>query len=149
MLSALGAGAMLAALLVATFGSLGRSRLFLAAGVTLSAASLVCLSYAPTLPAAVASCAGLGCGLVGFFATGQSVMQLSSRDHNRGRVMGVWSMVTSAGAPAGSLAAGWAADAWGVPQVMAWLGHGIAWAGAAVLIAALAVRWLAARPERS
>jgi MFS family permease len=144
MLSALGAGAMLAALLVATFGSLGRSRLFLAAGVVLSAASLLCLSLAPSLPAAVACCAGLGCGLVGFFATGQSVMQLSSRDHNRGRVMGVWSMVTSGGMPVGSLLAGWAADVWGVPQVVAWVGLGIAGAGGAVLLAALAVRWLAA-----
>jgi MFS family permease len=143
MLSALGAGAMLAALLVATFGSLGRSRLFLAAGTVLSAASLACLSYAPSLPAAVACCAGLGCGLVGFFATGQSVMQLSSREHNRGRVMGVWSMVTSAGMPVGSLLAGWAADAWGVPQVLAWLGLGIAVAGGAVLLAGLTVRGLA------
>jgi MFS family permease len=145
MLSALGAGAMLAALLVATFGSLGRSRLFLAAGATLSAASLACLSRAPSLPAAMACCAGLGCGLVGFFATGQSVMQLSSRDHNRGRVMGVWSMVTSAGMPAGSLLAGPAADAWGVPRVVAWLGFGIAAAALAVLLAGLAVRGLAAR----
>jgi MFS family permease len=145
MLSALGAGAMLAALLVATFGSLGRSRLFLGAGVTLSAASLVCLSYAPSLPAAVACCAGLGCGLIMFFATGQSVMQLSSREHNRGRVMGVWSMVTSGGMPIGSLLAGWAADAWGVPLVVKQLGLGIAVAGGAVLLAALSVRFLAAR----
>jgi MFS family permease len=145
MLSALGAGAMLAALLVATFGSLGRSRLFLGAGVALSAASLVCLSYAPSLPAAVACCAGLGCGLILFFATGQSVMQLSSREHNRGRVMGVWSMVTSGGMPVGSLLAGWAADAWGVPLVVKQLGLGIAVAGVAVLLASLAVRVLAAR----
>ena len=145
MLSALGAGAMLAALLVATFGSLGRSRLFLAAGAILSAASLACLSWAPSLPAAMACCAGLGCGLVGFFATGQSVMQLSSRDHNRGRVMGVWSMVTSAGLPLGSLLAGPAADTWGVPQVVAWQGFGIAVAALAVLLAGLAVRGVAAR----
>ncbi len=145
MLSGVGAGAMLAALAVATFGSLGRSRLFLAAGAILSAASLACLARAPSLAAAVASCAVLGCGLVGFFATGQSVMQLSSRDHNRGRVMGVWSMVTSAGMPLGSLLAGPAADTWGVPQVVAWLGFGIAVAALAVLLAGLAVRGLAAR----
>jgi MFS family permease len=145
MLSALGAGAMLAALLVATFGSLGRSRLFLGAGAMLSAASLVCLSYAASLPAAVACCAGLGCGLILFFATGQSVMQLSSREHNRGRVMGVWSMVTSGGLPVGSLLAGWAADAWGVPYVVLLLGLGIAVAAAAVLLAALAMGGLAAR----
>jgi MFS family permease len=149
MLSALGAGAMLAALLVATFGSLGRSRLFLAAGVTLSAGSLACLSFAPSLPAAVTCCAGLGCGLILFFATGQSVMQLSARDHNRGRVMGVWSMVTSGGMPVGSLLAGRAADEWGVPHVVALLGLGIAAAAGAVVLAGLAVRLLAANRRAS
>jgi predicted MFS family arabinose efflux permease len=143
MLSAVGAGALTAALVVATFGSLGRRWLFLGAGVTLSAASLACLAVAPSLPAAVACCAGVGCGLILFFPTSQSVMQLSSREHNRGRVMGVWSMVTSAGMPAGSLLAGWAADRWGVPRVLAVQGLGIAAAAAAVLLAALARRLLA------
>ena len=137
MLSAVGAGALGAALLVASFGSLLRRRLFLGAGVVLSSAALGCLALARTLPPALACCTVFGCGLILYFATGQSVMQLGAGDHNRGRVMGIWSMVTSGALPVGSLLAGLAADRWGVPPVLALQGLGIAAAAAVVSLLAL------------
>ena len=95
MLSAIGGGALIASLLVASFNTRVRSRWFLAGGVVLSATALMCLAVARSLPLAVACCAVLGCGLILFFPTSQAIMQLSSDNHIRGRVMGIWSMILS------------------------------------------------------
>jgi MFS family permease len=140
MLSGIGAGALTAALLVASFGSLRRQYLFLGAGVVLSAASLLGLAAVRDQWLAVICCAVLGCGLILFFATSQSVMQLGSGDHNRGRIMGIWSMVLSGAQPLGNFLAGPAADHWGVAQVLAMQGVGIGAAAAAALFLGLRLR---------
>jgi predicted MFS family arabinose efflux permease len=168
MLSAIGGGAGIASLLVASFQTMRRSRWFLVAGVGLASSSLVSLAMARSLPLAVASCAFLGCGLILFFPTSQSIMQLSSEDHVRGRVMGIWSMVLSAAYPLGHLLAGHAADDWfsdgslndllgswlsvgpgessGLPLVLALMGLGIAAASALVFLLA-GLHSLASKPR--
>jgi MFS family permease len=124
MLSAVGLGALAAALMLATFGSLERRRHLLGSGVCVIAFSLVSLSFAPGLILGT-MCSGLaGFGLILFFATGQSVAQLTADDLHRGRVMGIWAMTLSGAAPLGNLIAGAAADRWGVPNVLRWLGIG-------------------------
>ncbi len=140
MLSAIGTGALVASLLVASFSAIVRRRWFLAAGVGLAAASLLFLATTRSLPVAVACCAVLGCGLILFFPTSQSIMQLSSDDHIRGRVMGIWSMVLCGAHPLGFLLAGRAADCYGVPLVLTLMSVGIATAGVAVLVLALTCR---------
>jgi predicted MFS family arabinose efflux permease len=134
MLSAIGGGALVASLLVASFGSRLRRRWFLVAGVSLAASSLLGLSLVPSLVWAVPCCALLGCGLILFFATSQSIMQLSAGDHLRGRIMGIWSMILSGAHPLGHLLAGSTADRYGVPIVLALMGVGIATAAALVLL---------------
>jgi MFS family permease len=146
MLSAIGVGALLASLAVASFGSLTRRRVFLGAGVLLSALALGGLAQMRSLAAAIAFCAVLGCGLILFFATGQAVLQLSSTDHNRGRIMGIWSMILSGAHPLGHLIGGWAADRWGVSWVLAGQSLGIAWATGIVLVLALVWRARGERP---
>ncbi len=168
MLSAIGGGAGFASLLVASFQTTRRSRWFLVAGVILASASLLGLALARSLPLAVACCAFLGCGLILFFPTSQSIMQLSSADHVRGRVMGIWSMVLSAAFPLGHLLAGHAADCWfrdgsinellaswlsvgtgessGLPLVLALMGLGIAAASALVFLLA-SFHSLASKPK--
>jgi MFS family permease len=155
MLSAIGGGAGIASLIVASFGSRIRRRWFLAAGVGLAAASLFGLALARSLPVAATCCAFLGCGLILFFPTSQAIMQLHSADRMRGRVMGIWSMVLSGAHPLGHLLAGRAADRWlarvgvfdswfgilpgenpGLPLVLALMGLGIA--GASLLVLLLA-----------
>jgi hypothetical protein len=81
-------------------------------GTSLTTVALLGLSLARALPAAVACCALLGCGLILFFATCQSVVQLSASDQNRGRMMGLWSMVICGALPLGNVLAGQAADRW-------------------------------------
>jgi MFS family permease len=170
MLSAIGSGALVASLLVASYSSRVRQRWFLAAGVGLASSSLACLAVARSLPVAVACCAVLGCGLILFFATSQSIMQLNSDDHIRGRVMGIWSMVLSGAYPLGHLLAGQAADRWldrtspggmlahllavqpgergGVALVLALMGLGIAGASVVVLLLALVGRWRKKLPDK-
>ncbi len=142
MLSAIGVGALAAALLVATFGSMRRRRAFLAAGVLVAAAGLAALSVVPTLPLAVCCCGLVGCGLILFFATSQSVFQLAAGDHNRGRVMGIYSIVLSGANPLGNLLAGPAADRWGEPLVLRVLGLAMVAVAAIVLLL-----WVVAGPR--
>jgi MFS family permease len=122
MLSGTGIGALVAAWAIATFGSVEQRRVLIATGVGTVCAGLVALSYAPNLAVAICCCAMIGFGLILFLATSQSIIQLSAGDHNRGRVMAVWAMVQSGAVPLGSLLAGQAADLWGVPLVLYWLG---------------------------
>jgi MFS family permease len=159
MLSAIGGGAGVASLLVASFTSRLRRRWFLAAGVGLASSSLLCLATARSLPLAVICCAFLGCGLILFFPTSQAIMQLRSADSVRGRVMGIWSMVLCGAHPLGHVLAGQAADRWlngpldstlagwlsvqpgergGLPLVLVLMGLGIAAAAALVLTLAVA-----------
>jgi predicted MFS family arabinose efflux permease len=70
----------------------------------------------------VICCAFIGFGLILFLATSQSVFQLSSEEHNRGRVMAIWAMVLSIAVPLGNLLAGPAADAWRLTPVIVTLG---------------------------
>ena len=140
MLSGLGAGALVGALLVASFGSLGRRLFFLAAGTGLGVTSLVGLALLPSLALAIAGCALSGCGLILFFATAQATLQLGADEHNRGRIMGIWLVVLSGAQPAGNLMAGLLADAWGVPSVLLWQAAGIALAAAVVALLALVLR---------
>jgi MFS family permease len=134
LVSAIGTGAMLAALLIASFGAMHRRRLFLVGGVALEATGMALLALARTEVSALVCCGLVGCGLILYFATAQAVTQLSSDDHNRGLIMGVWSMVLCGAQPLGTLIAGWAADAWGVPAVLLIEAVGIAATGAGVLL---------------
>src|SRR5262249_12845989 len=94
LLSGLGGGALLGALLVATFGS-ARRPMLLGAGVLVGAGSIAGLAVSKALLPAVVCCALAGGGLILFFATAQAAMQLGADEQNRGRVLGVWLMVLS------------------------------------------------------
>ncbi|MCA1684250.1 MAG: MFS transporter, partial [Actinobacteria bacterium] len=138
LVSALGSGALLAALTTATFGTVGRRGFFLAAGAGLAAVGLGLLSAAERLGSAAAAAGCLGFGLILFLSTGQSAVQLSVADETRGRVMALWAMTLSASAPVGHLLAGAAATVWPVRDVLTAMAAAAAVVAAAVLV--LAVR---------
>jgi MFS family permease len=119
-----GMGAVLAALTAASLTSERWRRPILCGGIALAATGLLGLSIAPGLPVAIV-CNGLvGFGLILFMATSQSVVQLGVDDGNRGRIMGIWSMVLNGAVPLGNLLAGPAADWWTVPVVLGMQGVG-------------------------
>lgn len=140
MLTGTGIGALSAALVIARSGSATQWRRFIATGVAIVAAGLVGLSIVQSRWPAVACCAAIGFGLIMFMATGQSVVQLGARSHNRGRVMAIWAMVLSGAAPAGNFLAGQAADHFGEPVVLRTLGF--ACGAAAVVLWLLLQLWL-------
>ncbi len=140
LLSGVGCGALVGAFFVATFATQPRRYLFFGCGTLLTAASLLCLAFVSSLPLAVLCCVVFGLGPSLFFSTAQSTVQLTVTDANRGRVLGIWSMVTTGTLPVGNLLAGKAADYLGVWQVTACLGVGIVGATALVLLCARLTR---------
>jgi MFS family permease len=113
-----GTGAVVAALVLASFTSSRRRRAFICTGIGLTAVGLAGLTQASNLAFAVFCNATIGFGLILFMATSQSVVQLSVDDRNRGRIMGIWSMVINGSVPVGNLVAGPAADHWSVPSIL-------------------------------
>ena len=118
LVSALGAGALVAAFTTATFGSIARRAGFLVLGASATALGLLGLAIAAELPAALIGAAAVGFGLILFLSTGQSTLQLGVPDGIRGRVMALWAITLSASAPIGHLLAGQAAEAVGLELVL-------------------------------
>jgi hypothetical protein len=141
LLSAIGAGSLLAALTTATFGSAGRRGIFLLLGVGAGAVGLAGLGFASQAWVAVACCIATGFGLILYLSIGQSTLQLAIPDEKRGRVMALWAMTLSASAPIGHLLAGEAITQYGVGPVLLGMASGIAVA-TLVLAAILAIRGL-------
>jgi MFS family permease len=124
MVSGTGAGALLAAWAIATFGTMEKRRQLMGAGIAFVGAGLMLLSIVGNLALAIGCSTLIGFGLILFLTTSQTIVQLNAGDHNRGRVMAIWAMVQSGAVPLGGLLAGKAADRWGVPDVMLVLGLG-------------------------
>jgi MFS family permease len=106
LLSAIGAGALIAALTTATFGSVARRGTFLLLGVGAAAVGLAGLGFAHHPLLAGMCCIAIGFGLILYLSIGQSILQLAVPDEKRGRVMAWWAMTLSASAPLGHLLAG-------------------------------------------
>ena len=141
LVSSLGAGALVAAVIAATYGSDARRRSFLLAGTVCGLLGLVGLASASAVGPAIACCAAMGFGLILYLATGQSTIQLAAPDELRGRVMAFWAMTLGASAPLGHLAAGAAARVYPMPAVMLALAAG-------VLVTAVGLAWLLRRHLR-
>jgi MFS family permease len=122
MLTATGIGALIAAWAVATFGSVERRQLLLRVGVGLVTVALLGFGICVQVWLALVLCGILGFGLILLLATGQTIVQLSAGEHNRGQIMGIWAMVLSGAVPLGNLVAGPAADWWNERAIMVLLG---------------------------
>ena len=138
LLSCVGLGAISAALTVATVTTPRLRRPLLLTGYTLAAAGLIGLAWAVGVWQALASCYCLGFGLVMFFSTGQTVVQLQVAQQQRGRVLGIWAMTLSGAMPLGNLIVGPLADSFGTEPVL--LAQGLLCLG----LAAVAARFVRA-----
>lgn len=140
LVSALGAGALVSALGNATFGSLARSRSFIVIGSWLTAVAVLGLSFTTELLPAAGCAALFGFGMILYLSTGQSVLQLSTSDDARGRVMALWPMTLSGGAVGGHLLSGWAAKVWPVQTVIGCMSAGVGATALAVTLLAWVLR---------
>jgi MFS family permease len=114
LLSANGAGALLAALSQAAFSGRMEARRMVFIGMGVFIGSLVLLSFCTSAIAAVAVLVLTGWGLITFFITANTTLQRRVPDELRGRVMGIYSLSFAGLFPFGSLLAGWLADRLGV-----------------------------------
>jgi predicted MFS family arabinose efflux permease len=119
LLSSVGIGALIAALIAATISSERSRRHSIRIGLIVVVCSLLAMANVGTKPEAIAACICFGFGMILFFATGQSIVQLGIDNADRGKVMGVWAMVLSASVPMGNIVCGPLADAIGVRPVIA------------------------------
>jgi MFS family permease len=129
LLSCGGIGATLGAVFVASLGKQRRKDRWVIIGMLIFAGFLGGAAMIPAwagsssaspfrLIAAATCLLGAGFGAVVFYASAQTIIQLDSPDHLRGRIMGIWMIVFSGSVPIGALWTGRAAVRWGVDVVM-------------------------------
>src|ERR1051326_5702321 len=130
LMSASGSGALVGALIVATYGHLFTPRKLALGGVWLFSAALLAFAFTRNFTLALLFLFVAGFGMLLFFSTSDTVLQTIVPDEMRGRVMGVWSLVFGAMIPLGSLEAG---------AVAHWIGTPITLAFGAIVCAASAL----------
>jgi MFS family permease len=111
MTAAMGVGAVLGGLLVATRGRTGLRPLVTAASVFGVAVGLATL--APSLPLELAALGFAGAASITFMATGNSTLQLGAQPSMRGRVMSLWFVAFQGSTPVGGPLVGWVMAALG------------------------------------
>jgi MFS family permease len=105
MTAAMGVGAVVGGLLVASRGRVGLPTLVAAAsafGVVLGLAT-----FAPDLPAELLALALAGAASISFMSTGNSTLQLNAAANMRGRVMSLWFVAFQGSTPIGGPIVGW------------------------------------------
>jgi MFS family permease len=128
LLAAMGAGSVLGGLYAASRKAVTMQQLVFF--TVLFGASMLAVGLMPTFPLAA-----LGMVVVGFFSInvtslGNTLVQLESVPHMRGRVMALWSMAIVGSTPIGGPIIGWVGEHWG-PRFTMYIG------GVAALLAAL------------
>jgi MFS family permease len=140
LMAAGGAGAFVAALMVATWGHAVPSRTLALGGVYLFSLALLVFAFSRSFYFTLVPLFLAGFGMLLFFSTSNTTVQTIVPDEMRGRVMGVWSLFFGAMIPLGSIEAG---------AVAHWLGTPVAVATGAIVCAlsAIIARIVIARRE--
>src|SRR5512137_2273882 len=119
LLSANGIGALCGALTVATYGDRLHRRLLVFGGLGLFSLMLLLLAMTRNYYLALVFMALAGWGMLLYFSTTNTVIQMSVADGMRGRVMGIWALVFGGMMPVGGLEAGTLSHWIGVPCAVA------------------------------
>lgn len=115
--SVLGAGSMIAALVLA--GTVKRPRVGLLVGSATAFAALeIALALTRTQVVAYGALLMLGLATIAFTATANTLLQANSPDHLRGRVMSLYAMVFAGSTPIGALETGIVAGAFGAQAAL-------------------------------
>jgi MFS family permease len=105
MTAAMGVGAVVGGLFVATKGRTGLPTLVLAASAFGVVLALACV--APSLPIELLALALAGGASISFMSTGNSTLQLGAAPSMRGRVMSLWFVAFQGSTPIGGPIVGW------------------------------------------
>lgn len=109
MFASVGAGALVAAVVLSNLPSVAKLARWITRGAVLIAVGLIGLGLSPNLPCALASMAITGLGTVFAMAGSNTLIQSFVEDDKRGRIMGLFVMAISMG-PIGSAIVGYTAE---------------------------------------
>ena len=119
-----GTGAVVTVVYVAGVrSSRARGRLLFLFGVA-SGASMIVLASTTNTTTAILGAAGMGAAQAGFMAVAAAMVQSLAPDEMRGRISGLNQINVGGTMALVNLANGFAADAYGAPSVLTWLGIG-------------------------
>lgn len=141
LLSANGIGALIGALTVASMGERVSKRFLVFGGLWIFSAMLLLLAFVQNFFLAMVLLAVAGWGMMLFFSTTNTLLQISSSDEMRGRVMGIWALVFGGMMPVGGLEAGAFSKYFGIRWTVA--------IGAIVCALAAFVTWLIVRSRKT
>ncbi len=128
---------MLGALTVASVGHRANRRWLILGGLWVFSAMLLLLALVNNYYLALLFLGIAGWGMLLFFSTTNTLLQTSSSDEMRGRVMGIWALVFGGMTPLGGLEAGTFSHYFGVRWAIA--------LGAIICAAAAFIVWLIVR----
>ena len=134
LMSAMGLGSLLAALVIA-YQRRPRISILLVGAFALGTLEVV-FAGVRIFPLALVAVFGAGAGAIAMTATANSAIQLAVPDALRGRVLGVYLTVFAGSTPVGGLFAGWLASSFGTPVALAVGG------GTSALVALGATVWV-------
>ena len=141
LMAVLGVGTVIGAL-TAALRARPTAQTVTATAALLGIALLVAASMLPSELAFGIALVPVGALAVFFGSTANGHMQMSSAPHMRGRVMAIYSLLTLGSTVVGGPFVGWVCQTWS-PRV------GLALAGSATLVAAIAVQLFKVRPKKS
>jgi predicted MFS family arabinose efflux permease len=141
LLSANGIGALLGALTVASAGHRFSRRVMVFGGLWIFSAMLFLLAFVNNFYVALVLLAIGGWGMMLFFSTTNTMLQMESSDEMRGRVMGIWALIFGGMMPVGGLEAGTLSHLLGVRWTVA--------IGAIVCALAALVTWAIVRSRKT
>lgn len=141
LLTANGIGAFLGALTVASFGHKVSRRFLVFGGLWIFTAMLLLLAFVQNFFFALILLGISGWGMLLFFVTTNTLLQMSASDEMRGRVMGVWALVFGGMMPVGGLEAGALSHYCGVRWTIA--------VGAIMCAGAALVTWIIVRSRKT
>jgi MFS family permease len=125
MMAAPGVGAVVATLILASLKNVERKGALLLSSVFALGLSLVLLALSRSFALSLGLLVLVGAAQMGWLITNQTVLQLSTPDEYRGRVMGIY-MLNQGLLPLGSLFAGITADVFSTPVALSVMGGTVA-----------------------
>jgi MFS family permease len=139
LVGATGTGALSAALFIAFRGDIEQKKKFIAISALCFSSFLLVFSVSKTFYLSIVALMFVGGGMVSFFATANSLIQLSVSDDLRGRVMSVYAFVFLGFAPIGNYLIGILADSLGTTRAIT---------VSAIICTAASVLFLTARAQK-
>ncbi len=121
LMAAPGLGAVIGTLTIATVGDVSRKGLVLVASLMALGVVLILFSQSTSFPLSLFLLVMMGACQMGYMAMNQTLLQLTTPDEFRGRVMGLY-MINQGLLPLGSLLAGTMADIWSAPTALLAMG---------------------------